>query len=123
MKNEFRNVLKPLILDENVLLVAVYQIDGTPIFVESKKTKGILDVIYWLERQIQGLIYYIYSAQLSDAEFRFRDYYVVLYPISRSLVLGILATLDVSAYKLRVDLTSIREILRKRISEESGYGI
>ncbi len=115
MIEEIRHILKPLAMDDGILMVAVYRVDGTPIVVESKKVRGVLDVIYWLEKQIQGMIYYIYSASLSMAEFRFRDYYVVLYPVSRSMVLGVLAKVDVSAYKLRIELVSVGEMIKEHV--------
>jgi len=111
MIDAIKEVIRPLMLDENILVVAIYRIDGTPIVVESKEMEKILEVIYWLEKQIQTLLYYISAGLFNDAEFRFRDYYVLLYPISRTLVLGIIANEEVSAYKIRIDSESIKETL------------
>jgi hypothetical protein len=112
-----RELVKPLISDESVLMVSIYRIDGTPVFVESKNVRGVLEALYWLEKQIQTLIHFISSGLLGEAEFRFRDYYVMLQPISRTLVLGILSSEEASAYKLRIDTQSVIENLRRFSNE------
>ncbi len=109
MTEQIREILKPIISDENVLMVSLYRIDGTPVFVDSKRVEGVLDVIYWLERQIKTLIDYISMGFFNEAEFRFKNYYILLYPISKTLVLGILSSDEASAYKLRIDAASIKE--------------
>ena len=118
MIDAIKEVIKPLMLDENILVVAVYRIDGTPIVVESREIEGVLEAIYWLEKQIQTLIYYISSGLFNDAEFRFHDYYVLLYPISRTLVLGIFAKEEALAYKLRIDVESIKGTLSGLLYED-----
>jgi len=82
-----KEILKPIISDENVLMVSIYRIDGVPVFVESKRVEGVLDVIYWLEKQIKTLINYISMGFFNEAEFKFKNYYILLYPISKTLVL------------------------------------
>ena len=109
MIERIRELLKPVISDENVLMVSVYRIDGTPVFVDAKRKEGVLDVIYWLERQIKTLINYISMGIFNEAEFKFKNYYILLYPISKTLILGILSSDEASAYKLRIDAASIKE--------------
>ncbi len=114
MKDLLAEILKPLVLDENVLFVVVYRIDGTPIFADIK-TRGILNILYWLENQVKILLHYIESGFFSDAEFRIANYQLLLYPLSRSLVLGVLANEEASLYKLRIDISSIKKVFERYV--------
>jgi len=114
MKELFIDLLKPLILDESVLFVAVYRVDGTPIFIDMK-TRGVLNILYWLEDQVRVLLHYIESGLFSDAEFRIARYQLLLYPLSKSLVLGVLADESASLYKLRIDLTSVKKTFERYV--------
>ncbi len=114
MRQVFKELLRPLMLDENVLFVAVYRIDGTPIFVDMK-TRGVLNILYWLEDQVKVLLHYIENGTFSDAEFRITNYQLLLYPLSKSLVLSVLANENASLYKLRIDLTTIRRTFEKYV--------
>jgi len=114
MKKMFKKLLKPLILDENILLVGIYRVDGTPLFIEIKK-RGVLNILYWLENQVKVLLYYIENNYFSNAEFRLSKYQLLLYPLSKSLVLSVLANENVSLYKLRIDIKAIKKSFEKYV--------
>ena len=114
MRDLFAELLRPLLLDEGIILVAVYMIDGTPVFVKIRR-RGVLNVLYWLEDQVKTLLHYIEREAFSDAEIRIGEYKLFMYPISRSLVLCVLADETVSLYKLRIDLKTIRKNFEKYV--------
>ncbi len=112
MRDLFAELLRPLLLDESLAFVAVYRVDGTPVFVKIRQ-RGILNVLYWLEDQVKVLLHYIESEAFSDAEIRIGNFRLFMYPISRSLVVCVLADESVSLYKLRIDLASIKKNFEK----------
>ena len=112
MREVIEELLKPIILDENITFVGIYRIDGVPIYVHFKN-RQLLSLIDWLEDQVKVLINYIASGYFKDAEFKMRDSHLFLIPISKTLVLGVLALEDASMYKLRVDLESIKNEFEK----------
>ncbi len=114
MREEFREILKPLILDDSVIFVAIYRIDGIPIFIEMKK-RGVLNILYWLEDQVKVLLHHIENGLFSNAEFRIAKYQLLLYPLSKSLVLCILADENASLYKLRIDISSVKKMFGKYV--------
>ncbi len=112
MREQIKELLKPLILDEGIAFVAIYRIDGTPIFVDIKR-RGVMDILHWLEEQVKILLYYLENGQLSEAEIKISSYRLFLQPLSKSLVLTVLADDTISIYKLRIDISTIRnEFLR-----------
>jgi len=113
---EIYDALRPILSDPNVVIAVLYRIDGTPIFAEIKeRNPSILTVLYYLESQIKDALYQIFNRDLSDFGFKFRDYIVRMYPISRTLVLTVILKEDVSLYKFETDVSTvcmqIREIV------------
>lgn len=107
MREVIEKLLKPIILDEDVVFVGVYRVDGVPIYVHFKD-RQLLSLIDWLEDQVKVLISYVTSDYFKDAEFKMRSGHLFLIPISKTLVLSVLALEGVSMYKLRIDLESIK---------------
>ncbi len=114
MKEIIERILKPVTLDENILFVGIYRIDGAPIYVHFKN-KQVISLIDWLESQVRVLINYIASGYFKDAEFRMTDSHLLLSPISKTLVLTMLAVEDTSIYKLRIDVESIKSEFEKYV--------
>ena len=114
MKDLIEEILRPLILDENILFAGVYRIDGVPIYVHFKDRK-IISVIDWLENQVKVLINYISMGYFKNAEFQLQESHLILHPISRTLILSVLAHENASVYKLRVDIESIKSEFKKHV--------
>lgn len=114
MKEVIEELLRPIILDENIPFVGIYRVDGVPIYIHFKD-RQVLSLVDWLESQVKVLINYIASGYFKDAEFRMAGSHLLLYPISRTLVLAILAAEDASIYKLRIDIESIKSGFEKHV--------
>ncbi len=114
MRGELENLLEPLTLDDGILFTGIYRIDGIPIFVHYKHRR-VISIIDWLENQIKVLINYIASGYFQEAEFKLQDSVLMLYPISKTLVLCILTSEEASLYKLKLDIDSIVEGLKKYV--------
>lgn len=114
MREEIEEILKPLILDENVLFTGIYTVDGVPIYIHFKDRK-VISLVDWLESQVKVLIHYIASGYFKDAEFRILGSHLLLSPITKTLVLGVLAVEEASLYKLRIDVESIKSEFEKYV--------
>jgi predicted regulator of Ras-like GTPase activity (Roadblock/LC7/MglB family) len=112
MLSKISNILEPLTEDEGVKMVVLYRIDGVPIFARLNVPKReIAPTLYWLEKQIKDMLYQIFSQNLDEASFKFGNTKIMLYPVSRTIILGIMADEETSAYKLDIDIrTSCKEM-------------
>jgi predicted regulator of Ras-like GTPase activity (Roadblock/LC7/MglB family) len=101
-------LLEPFSSDPGVYMVALHRIDGVPIYVNAKRDKKVrlTTLLYWLEGQIKEVLYYIFTRNLSEASFKFEDMVVRMYPVSKTLVLSIIAKDETPLYKLDLDLES-----------------
>ncbi|AEA46209.1 hypothetical protein [Archaeoglobus veneficus] len=105
-------LLSPIYSDPGIKMVALYRIDGVPVFIKINAPKReIAGTLYWLEGQIKEMLYQIFNRNLSEASFRFGDVRIHMYPVSRTLVLSIMASEEVSMYKLEVDVMSVKKQL------------
>ncbi len=114
MKELIEEILKPLIYDDGVLFAGIYRVDGVPIYVHFKDRK-IISVIDWLENQVKVLINYIFMGYFKKAEFQLQNSHLILHPLSKTLILCVLAHEDVSLFKLRTDLESVKSEFQKHV--------
>lgn len=112
MLSAISRILETLSMEEGVKMVILYRIDGVPLFAKLNVPKReIAPTLYWLEGQIKEMLYQIANQNLDEASFKFGNTVIMLYPISRTIVLGIMADEETSAYKLDIDIkTSCRQI-------------
>ncbi len=116
MLREIERAIDPLASDPSIRMIVLYRIDGTPIVVKLRERNSkILSLLYWLENQIRDALYHIFNGDLDDLSFKFRDVIVRMYPVSRTLVLTIMAEEDVSLYKLDADVETVCDRIRDLI--------
>ena len=112
MISKISSILFPIYSDPGIKMVALYRIDGIPVFLKINAPKReIASVLYWLEGQIREMLLQIFNRNLSEASFRFGDVRIHMYPVSRTLVLSIMASDEVSMYKLEVDVNTAKKQL------------
>jgi predicted regulator of Ras-like GTPase activity (Roadblock/LC7/MglB family) len=98
-------ILAPLYSDPGIRMIVLYRIDGEPIFTKMNGPRHeLVSILYWLENQIREMLCYIFNRNLSEANFRFGDMRIYMYPVSRTLVLSIMTGEEASMYKLEVDI-------------------
>ncbi len=105
---EISDIVKPIVSDRNVQMVVLYRIDGTPLLTEIRERNVcILNVLFHLENQIKSMLYEIFNRNIDEVSFKFKDTIIRMYPISRTLVLAIMASDEFSLYKLEADIESV----------------
>jgi len=112
MLSAISKILETLSMEEGVKMVVLYRIDGVPLCAKLNVPKReIAPTLYWLEGQIKEMLYQISSQNLDEASFKFGNTVIMLYPVSRTTVLGIMADEETSSYKLDIDIkTSCKQI-------------
>jgi predicted regulator of Ras-like GTPase activity (Roadblock/LC7/MglB family) len=116
MLSEIPKPLGNLVTAEGIKMVALYLIDGTPVCVKmAEKDKELLPVLYWLEGQIKNMLHSISTLNLDEASFKFKNLIVVLIPVSKTAVLGIIADEESSIYKRNLDIKTVCLKLGKMI--------
>ena len=112
MLSKIARILEPIVLDPAVKMVVLYRIDGTPIISKFKeRDPRVLSILYWLENQIRDAILHLLNEDLDDLSFKFKDVVIRMRPVSKTLVLALMAEEDLSLYKLDADIESVcREI-------------
>ncbi len=112
-------ILYPIYSDPEVKMTALYRIDGIPVFLKINAPKReMASTLYWLEGQIKDMLHQIFNRNLSEASFRFGDVRIHMYPVSRTIVLAIMASEEVSMYKLEVDVRTAQTQLARLVGCE-----
>lgn len=107
MLSLLREIVENCSSDQSIVVCAVYKLDGTPI-VTQIRGREYLEILQWLEGLVRILLRQISEGTLKSAEFRMQNYSMLLFPLSRSLVLIIICTSEASLYKLRIDAESLK---------------
>ncbi|GEM_PF-573744 len=116
---EISEIVKPIVFDRNVQMVVLYRIDGIPLLTEIKeRNMRMLNVLFHLENQIKSMLYYIFNRNIDEVSFKFKDTVIRMYPISRTLVLAIMASDEFSLYKLEADIESVCDRIRELVRYE-----
>ncbi|RLI70453.1 hypothetical protein DRO97_10840 [Archaeoglobales archaeon] len=116
MLKKISEILSPIVSDPGIKMVVLYRIDGVPIYTKLNVSKReIAPTLYWLEGQIKEMLYQIFNQNLDEASFKFGNLRIPLYPISKTLVLGVMADEEASSYKLDIDLQTVRKQLRELV--------
>jgi predicted regulator of Ras-like GTPase activity (Roadblock/LC7/MglB family) len=112
-------ILTNLSSDPGVKLVVLYRIDGVPISLKvNMPMHELASFLYWLENQIREMLLQIFNRNLDEASFKLGDKSIHMYPVSRTLVLGIMASEEASTYKLEIDVKTVCKQLREVIRYE-----
>ncbi len=114
MFKEIEEVLEKLAEDPEIKMVAIYRIDGMPVhLIINAPKRELSELLYWLEKQVNNMLWYIFTKNLKEVSFKFDNFQIFLYPISKTLVLGVIASLEASLYRLQADIkTTCLELVK-----------
>ena len=97
--------------DPSVILIGVFRVDGDPILVKCKDKMTILKIVDWLNKHIRTSLEKMLTEELSDVGVKFRDFFVKIIPISKTLALVIVSNEELSLYRFEIDILSLRALL------------
>ncbi len=114
MISDISKVMSTLSADPGVSMVVLYRIDGVPISLKvNSPIRDMASFLYWLENQIKEMLHQIFNRNLDEASFKLGDKSIRMYPVSRTLVLGVMANEEASTYKLDIDVKTVCKQLRE----------
>ena len=116
-------ILSPFSEDPEVKVVALYRIDGVPIFAKVNEKSGrILNLLYWLENQIKNSLYYIFTRRLDEVSFTYCNTEIRMFAVSRTLVLVFVLEFEdnTSRYKIDIDIENVIYELREMVEWENS---
>jgi predicted regulator of Ras-like GTPase activity (Roadblock/LC7/MglB family) len=114
---EISRILKTVASDPSIRMVVLYRIDGVPVFTRvNVPRQELVSILYWLERQIKEMLQQIFNRNLDEASFKFGEMRIQMYPVSRTLVLSIMASEEASLYKLEIDVRTACKKLSKLVA-------
>ena len=121
MLRKIAEILNPIASDPGIKMVVLYRIDGIPIYTKLNTSKReIAPTLYWLEGQIKEMLHQIFNQNLDEASFKFGNLRIPLYPVSKTIVLGVMADEEASSYKLDIDIrTACRELRKLFVKSET----
>lgn len=120
MIGKIHKILSGLSSDPGVSMVVLYRIDGVPISLKvNAPVQELASFLYWLEKQIKEMLHQIFYRNLDEASFKLGDKHIRMFPVSRTLVLGVMANEEASSYKLEIDIRTVCKQLREAIKYES----
>ncbi len=110
------NIMRPITTNPKVQMVALYRVDGTPIIAEvRKRSTRFLNILYNLENNIKNILYEIFNGKMEEVSFKFKDVFVKMYPVSKTIVLTVITSDELSLYRIDVDVKSICRKIRELI--------
>jgi predicted regulator of Ras-like GTPase activity (Roadblock/LC7/MglB family) len=117
MISDISRILSDLSADPGISMVVLYRIDGVPISLKvNAPIQELTSFLYWLEKQIKEMLHQIFYRNLDEASFKLRDKQIRMYPVSRTLVLGVMANEEASTYKLEIDVKTVCKQLRSIVN-------
>lgn len=96
--------------DPTLLFIGVFRVDGVPIVVRCKDKIKLLEIVDWLDKHVKNSLEKIVTEELNDMTTRFKDLFVRLTPISKTLALVIVSNDEMSLYKFEMDISSLRSL-------------
>ncbi|ADB57871.1 hypothetical protein [Archaeoglobus profundus] len=97
--------------DPSLIFIGVFRIDGDPILVRCKDKIILLKIVDWLDGHIKASLDMIVAEELGEIGTKFKDLFVRLVPLSKTLVLVMIANEEMSLYKFEMDISSLRSAL------------
>ncbi len=97
--------------DPSIIFVGVFRIDGDPIFVKCKDKITLLKIVDWLDKHIKTSLEKIVAEELNEIGTKFRNLFVRLIPLSKTLALVMVSNEEMSLYRFEMDISSLRAML------------
>ncbi|NOR48717.1 MAG: hypothetical protein GQ533_11855 [Methanosarcinaceae archaeon] len=113
---KFEQTLDDLYEIEGVDACILYRIDGIPITVRTPRDSAILEVMFWLEKQIKYVLRNMNKEGLKATTFDFKNYQILLTPSSRSTVLVTIINPHAHQQLISIEIARARSIIHNCVS-------
>ncbi|AGK61857.1 hypothetical protein Asulf_01891 [Archaeoglobus sulfaticallidus PM70-1] len=117
MISDVSKILKKILAIDGVIMSALYRIDGEILCAKTNvSSREVLTALYWLENQIKEMLYQISSRDLDEARFKFGKIVIILFPASKTTVIGVMIDEEASKYKIEIDIKTMCRKIGKLVS-------
>ncbi|MBW6517995.1 MAG: hypothetical protein K0A89_05790 [ANME-2 cluster archaeon] len=115
-RTKLEKTLDNLYETEGVDACIVYRIDGAPITVRTPLDSTILEVMFWLEKQIKHVLRNMNKEGLKATTFDFKSYQIHITPSSRSTILATIIDPDAHQQLISIEIARAKSIINKCVS-------
>jgi len=116
IRTKLELTLDDLYETEGVDACILYRIDGIPITVRTPRDSAIIEVMFWLEKQIKHVLRNMDKEGLKAATFDFKNYQILLTPSSRSTVLVTLINPHAHQQLISIEIARAKSKIHKFVS-------
>ena len=116
IRTKLEQTLDELFETEGVDACIIYRIDGVPITVRTPRDSAILEVMFWLEKQIKYVLGNMNTGGLKATTFDFKNYQILLTPSSRSTVLVTIIDPQAHQQLISIEIARAKSIIHKCVS-------
>ena len=113
---KLEETLDDLYETEGIEACLLYRIDGIPIAVRTPRDRGILEVMFWLENQINHVLRNMNKEGLKKTTFDFKNYQILITPYSKSTVLVALIEPEAHQQLISIEITRAKSIISQCVS-------
>ena len=116
IRTKFEQTLDDLYEIEGVDACIIYRIDGIPITVRTPRDSAILEVMFWLEKQIKHGLRNMDKEGLKATTFDFKNHQIFLTPSSRSTVLVTIINPQAHQQLISIEIARAKSIIHLCVS-------
>jgi predicted regulator of Ras-like GTPase activity (Roadblock/LC7/MglB family) len=116
IRTTFEQTLDDLYETEGVDACIIYRIDGIPITVRTPRDSTILEVMFWLEKQIKHVLRNMDKEGLMATTFDFKNHQILLTPSSRSTVLVTIINPHAHQQLISIEIARAKSIIHMCVS-------
>ncbi len=116
IRTTFEQTLDDLYETEGVDACIIYRIDGIPITVRTPRDSTILEVMFWLEKQIKHVLRNMDKEGLKATTFDFKNHKILLTPSSRSTVLVTIINPHAHQQLISIEIARAKSIIHMCVS-------
>lgn len=113
---ELEQTLGDLYETEGIDACILYRIDGIPILVKTSRERGMLEVMFWLERQIKHVLRDMNKEGLTSTTFDFKNNQILITPSSRSTVLVTIINPEAHQQLISIEIARARTLINQCVS-------
>ena len=113
---KLEQTLSDLYETEGIDACILYRIDGIPIMVRTSSDRGMIDVMFWLGKQINHVLKDMNKEGLSATTFDFQNNQIIITPSSRSTVLVSIINPEAHQQLISIEISRAKSLINQYVS-------
>lgn len=113
---KLEDTLDDLYETDGIEACILYRIDGIPITVRASNDSSILNIMFWLEKQISHVLRNMNKEVLTATTFDFKNNQVIITPSSRSTVLVTIIDPEAHQQLISIEIARAKSLINQCVS-------